>query len=277
MLYIVFVKSNGSADQLEGAVQSWTAPARAQPGDIALFYFATPTSAIQAIGRTATPAESGTPDDWTPSDHGYFSKYENIVRLHNPLSLMAIRTRFPEWGRWKNLRGIRVHIVPANLCGPLAEMLESRNPSVRTLLSQWLTQDSTSTTPDAESLEREMATVRRRLRDTAFGRRVRRESSGECAACAVSENYEELGILEAAHIRAVAHNGNDALSNALALCPNHHALFDEGIWTVDGKRIILRKTVPKVVRLSFSRHIRCKWKLDSKELEWHRCNVFKMD
>jgi len=58
-------------------------------------------------------------------------------------------------------------------------------------------------------------------------------------------DYEELGIVEAAHIGSVPSGGSDELSKALALCRHHCALFDEGIWTSDGKRIIRCGGIPE--------------------------------
>lgn len=40
------------------------------------------------------------------------------------------------------------------------------------------------------------------------------------------------GLLDAAHIRPVAHDGPDALSNGLPLTPTLHRLFDAGLFTV---------------------------------------------
>jgi hypothetical protein len=264
-LYIVFARGDGEVGRLNNArKRPWTVPKDAQPGDVALFYFGGSDPGIHAVGRTASPAEPGVPGDWTESEHGFFAQHADIQQLPNLVTLRQIRAEFPEWPRWKNLRGVRVHIVPEAYCGPLAELVVRNNPSARTLLSPWLAEET-----------RTIVIARRRLRDSAFGRRVRSASGGQCAACASRTNYDELGILEAAHIRPVEHGGPDELPNALALCPNHHALLDEGIWTLYGSRIVLRDGVPDAVRRSFRRNINCKWKLDPGALEWHRRHVFK--
>jgi predicted restriction endonuclease len=155
-------------------------------------------------------------------------------------------------------------------------MLAKGNPSARTLLSPWLLSGDVPES-NQELPSRPLVSVRRRLRDSRFGRRVRNASGGRCGACLSVTNYDKLGILEAAHIRSVEEEGSDELSNALALCPNHHALFDEGKWTLNGKKIIFGQRLPEEVRKTFGRQIRCSWDLDERELDWHRTNVFQRE
>jgi hypothetical protein len=244
----VFARGDGEVGRLNDARKRlWTAPKDARPGDVAFFYFGGSNPGIHAVGRTASPVKPGVPGDWTESTHGFFARYADIQQLPNLVTLQQIRAEFPEWPRWKNLRGVRVHIVPEAYCGPLAELVVRDNPSARTLLSPWLAGETRARNSDAPLQHRTIVIVRRRLRDSAFGKRVRMASGGQCAACASRTDYDELGILEAAHIRPVEHEGPDELSNALALCPNHHALLDEGIWTLDGSRIVLRDGVPHAV------------------------------
>lgn len=107
-------------------------------------------------------------------------------------------------------------------------------------------------------------------RDAAFARRVLREAEGRCCACAGSVNYRATGILQAAHIRGVEHNGVDHLSNGLALCPNHHAMFDRFLWTTDGRRITVAAVLRSAVRRTFREQLACSWKLDPRQLRWHQ-------
>jgi putative restriction endonuclease len=188
--------------------------------------------------------------------------------------LQQIRKRFPTWKLWRNLRGVRVIKVPEHHRRALAALVVHGNPSARTFLSPWLPNGTRVKTAIPESTVRDIGTVRRRLRDSTFGRRVRKASGGECAACLPRTNYDALGVLEAAHVRRVQNDGPDTLANALALCPNHHALFDQGFWTVDGKRIVLRPGLPREIRRTFAPRLRCKWTLDPREVQWHRHHVF---
>jgi len=276
-LYIVFRRDDGrGADQLKDATkQPWTAPKNARPGDVALFYLTGLSAGIHAIGQTTTVAKPDEPGDWATGDRSYFfARHARLRILPHPLTLQEIRERFPSWKRWSNLRGVHVHIVPEGYRAPLADILARTNPSARNLLSPWLPNEPGTREPTPQLTVRAIGTVRRRLRDSTFGRQVRNASGGECAACRSRTNYDALRILEAAHIRPAEHNGSDTLANALALCPNHHALFDEGFWTVDGKRIVLRQGLATQVRRTFRRALRCDWTLDPGELEWHRLNVF---
>ncbi|WXH30396.1 hypothetical protein WA016_04366 [Myxococcus stipitatus] len=60
------------------------------------------------------------------------------------------------------------------------------------------------------------------------------------------------------------------------LKPNHHALFDEGLWT-PGKRntIELAKSLPMNFKATFGPALVCRWDLDPSCLRWHRTTVFK--
>lgn len=276
MLYIIFGKMDDGLDRMlnDARRRPWTAPKEAQPGDTALFYFGGVNPGIQAIGRTATSAQAGVPGDWTESERGFFARHADVEKLRQPVPLQQIRKQFPAWGRWKNLRGVRVHKVPANLRERVAAVVANGNPSARTLLSSWLRADEPESSHRV-SPDRPLVSVRRRLRNSRFGKLVCARSGGQCGACSAATDYDKMGILEAAHIRSVEKQGPDDLSNALALCPNHHALFDEGKWTLNGKRIVFGQSLPEEIRKTFARQIRCNWHLDESELKWHRQKVFK--
>jgi putative restriction endonuclease len=64
--------------------------------------------------------------------------------------------------------------------------------------------------------------VRRLDRDAKFGPRVKKQYGFACAVCGV-----QLGIIEGAHIIPVSvEHSTDDIWNGLALCRNHHKLFD---------------------------------------------------
>lgn len=277
LLYVVFMNADASRDFLTGRRgRLWTAPKSARPGDVALFYRGGDSPAIWAIGRAATEAEPGTPAYSTSSDRAYFARYTSMSQLPSLLPLDELRSRFPRWGRWRNLRGVKVHIVPKGRQSRFAALVAERNAVARRLLAPWLKTVESPEPGDVSPLSREFVEVRRRLRNSAFGRRVRSESGGQCAACSSPANYEEMGVLEAAHIRPVKCDGPDSLTNALPLCPTHHAMFDEGLWSVDGRHIVVCKIVPLAVRRTFRDEIRCKWRPDSGACDWHRNNVFRL-
>lgn len=79
--------------------------------------------------------------------------------------------------------------------------------------------------PYHENLDSHRARTRREtrslVRDARFARRVVAGYDGCCAMCGL-----DMGIVEAAHILPVAAAYDDSPRNGLALCPNHHRLFD---------------------------------------------------
>ncbi len=280
LLYIVFRRDDrrGSRQLKDAEREPWTAPRETQPGDVALFYLTGPKRGIWAIGRAATKAELGEPGEWAKGDRrAYFVQHTNVILFSSPVTLDELRNQFPKWTFWNNLRGRRAHLVPEEYRAQLARIVAEKIPSARDLLSSWLSRTEERGQPRYDSWPRSVTTVRRLVRDSAFGKRVRQKSGGRCAACAADTDYEKLGILQAAHIRPVEQGGPDELRNALALCPNHHALFDEGFWTVDhkdGRKIVLRPTLPPEIKQTFDGQLRCNWSLDPKELKWHQENVF---
>ncbi len=281
LLYIVFRRDDGRGpSQLKDAEREpWTAPRETQPGGVALFYLTGPKRGIWAIGRAATEAAPGKPGKWAKGNRpAYFVQHTNVILFSSPITLDELRNRFPKWTFWNNLRGRRAHLLPEEYRAQLARIVAEKNPSARDLLSPWLSDTEEREQPRYDSGRRSVATVRRLVRDSTFGKLVRQESGGRCAACAADTDYEGLGILQAAHIRPVEERGPDELGNALALCPNHHALFDEGFWTVDhkdGRKIVLQPTLPPEIKQTFRGALRCNWRLDPKELKWHGDNVFR--
>lgn len=125
------------------------------------------------------------------------------------------------------------------------------------------------------SQERPLQLVRRKARDAGFSRLVRAMGGGRCAVCPPAMQYEAVGILETAHIRAVEADGPDELANALALCPNHHALFDEGFWTVEQGRLVFSAALPEALRGTFAETLTCGWALAPEHLSWHRRERFR--
>jgi hypothetical protein len=124
--------------------------------------------------------------------------------------------------------------------------------------------------------QRSLHWVRRRERDSAFSKQIRSLAKGCCAVCPPGFKYTGLGILETAHIRAVEHDGPDEIGNALALCPTHHALFDEGLWTIGaGGAVRFSQHLPEAFRKGFSAKVLRVSELTPKYLKWHRDEVFR--
>jgi len=80
---------------------------------------------------------------------------------------------------------------------------------------------------------RRASTVLRVVRDTAITRSVKLLHDYHCQVCEV-QLRGVVPYAEAAHIRPLGapHHGPDILANVLCLCPNHHILFDLGVFGI---------------------------------------------
>jgi putative restriction endonuclease len=74
-----------------------------------------------------------------------------------------------------------------------------------------------------------IVSVRKKLRDTNFKKRVLTAYSYKCATCGI-----QLKLVEAAHIIPANHeNSNDETRNGLALCALHHKAYDHALITIN--------------------------------------------
>ncbi|MYL26507.1 MULTISPECIES: HNH endonuclease [Halomonadaceae] len=75
--------------------------------------------------------------------------------------------------------------------------------------------------------------ARKPVRRAAFSRLVLSEYGYRCCVCGSGLSVPEgPAAAQAAHIIPVAAGGTDDPRNGLALCPNHHWAFDNGLFTV---------------------------------------------
>ena len=95
--------------------------------------------------------------------------------------------------------------------------------------------DTSSERESAEKPDRTVSTVSRVVRDTELSREIKQRYDYRCQVCNVRLEGEGGPYAEAAHIMPLGrpHNGPDIDSNLLCLCPNHHALFDLGGFTIN--------------------------------------------
>jgi len=83
------------------------------------------------------------------------------------------------------------------------------------------------------------------VRDREFQRIVLALDGRKCVLCgkglrtSSGKGRRRYVNLEAAHIRAVAEEGTDHPRGGLALCPEHHDLFDEGFWTLSDNLAVI--------------------------------------
>ena len=105
---------------------------------------------------------------------------------------------------------------------------------------------------------RASGTIQRIVRDPKLGKWVKTLHDHKCQICGIQIRTAAGYYAEAAHIQAVGtpHNGPDTVENLLCLCPNHHLMFDKGVFAinddltlqgVDGK-LTLHKDHPVVIK-----------------------------
>lgn len=85
------------------------------------------------------------------------------------------------------------------------------------------------------------ALVVRIIRDTPQARQIKQLYDYRCQVCGIRLEGSAGPYAEAAHIRPLGrpHNGPDTPDNILCLCPNHHALFDYGGFSIDDDLMLL--------------------------------------
>jgi putative restriction endonuclease len=134
------------------------------------------------------------------------------------------------------------------------------------LLPEQVDPGPTTTNGSTGPAPRTKATVLRIVRSTALADEVKRLHDFRCQVCGerLAGELTAGPYAEGAHIRPLGtpHDGPDALSNLLCLCPNHHVLFDMWGFSIadDGKLL----GVPGILRTDL-RH-----SLDKSHLAYHR-------
>ena len=87
----------------------------------------------------------------------------------------------------------------------------------------------------SESPKRATQTVQRVIRDSKLGRQLKKLYDYKCQVCDLQIETDAGFYAEAAHIKPVGspHDGPDLIENLLCLCPNHHLMFDKGVFFVN--------------------------------------------
>ncbi len=93
------------------------------------------------------------------------------------------------------------------------------------------------------------------------------------------------GMVEAAHIHDFAKSRNNEADNGLALCPNAHWMFDEGLWSISDDLRVLATEVSyhesspagETLRMRHGKPLffepRSRLRPNPKHLAWHRENI----
>lgn len=101
------------------------------------------------------------------------------------------------------------------------------------------------------------------VRDTRFRSAVLHIYHKSCAFCGF-----QLGFIEACHIVPVEQKGTDELSNSIALCPNHHGSFDNGLLLVspDHRVIVNKNRVKELEKTNLTAGLDTMLALDGKKI-----------
>jgi hypothetical protein len=240
-LHIVFVKGP-SNDELRGGARtlSWTAPSTARKGDIALFYLGeTEDRGIWGIGRTAEDAVAGVPDrSWTKSKKGWFADYDRVRLLTRPLHFHEIQAAFPDWERWSNLAGVRVHTVPEDYRGPLARWIARTNPLAKAYLRPWIAEPGKGNEVEIEGdgeiryegavVTRTHTTYERDRRNRAIAL-AKADPALTCQVCgfdfAAAYGPSAKGFIEVHHAKPVSTGiRKPSPKDLVVLCSNCHSI-----------------------------------------------------
>jgi putative restriction endonuclease len=108
-------------------------------------------------------------------------------------------------------------------------------------------------------------TVLRIIRNTKTAGDVKKMYSYQCQVCGITIATKSGFYAEGAHIRPLGrpHNGYDNANNLLCLCPNHHVMFDKGIFAI-GNDFTLQGAI------SGKLNIKQEHGIESSNLEYHR-------
>lgn len=123
----------------------------------------------------------------------------------------------------------------------------------------------------SEESKRIPTTTLRIVRDTKLSIEIKDLYDYSCQICGTKITVRGVGYAEAAHIRPLGkpHNGKDQPGNIICLCPNHHVMFDKGIFTI--KRDLSLTGIKGILTLHKDH------KIEIKNLEYHNEHIFIND
>lgn len=83
--------------------------------------------------------------------------------------------------------------------------------------------------------ERRAGSILRLVRDTKISKSIKKLYAHQCQVCGTAIRTKNGFYSEGAHIKPLGrpHDGDDSVDNLLCLCPNHHVMFDKGMFSVD--------------------------------------------
>lgn len=184
---------------------------------------------------------------WEARLYSHFS-YSTNVQVRDDLLVQA---RDEGWAvapprTSQDREEVRVAFAPTHLPLFLAASVEADQASVEGkrreafFLSQTPRVEKEDVPGDTSKIGGYIEETRRRImatrlsRSPRFASDVKREFDYACSVCTA-----QLGIVEAAHIIPASEpNGVDEVWNGIALCPNHHRLFDSRLFVIDPDLVV---------------------------------------
>lgn len=108
-------------------------------------------------------------------------------------------------------------------------------------------------------------TVLKVVRDTKISRGVKSLYNYECQVCWLVIETDHSRYAEWAHIKPIwrPHNWEDNPNNLICLCPNHHVMFDKGIFSIENDFSFIGK-------INWKLNVSEKHKIDNQNLLYHR-------
>lgn len=115
--------------------------------------------------------------------------------------------------------------------------------------------------------KRTESTILRIVRDTKIAWQIKKLYDFKCQVCQISIPTKLGHYAEGAHIKPLGkpHDGDDNPDNLICLCPNHHIMFDKGVFSItdnlqligalSGELIINNNHKLKVSNLQYHRKI----------------------
>ena len=115
--------------------------------------------------------------------------------------------------------------------------------------------------------KRKQGTVLRVVRDSKISQDVKKLYKFKCQICGTAIKTKSGFYAEGAHIKPLGqpHDGDDSIDNLLCLCPNHHVMFDKGVFAINddyslvgeesGKLVLHPKHIINQANLKYQREV----------------------
>ena len=234
------------------------------------------------------------PDQSDPGfSYAYVSdylKFDQVVPLHNGMQYYEARlnsvTNPSNIGvalQGRSVRTIAEEEFATIVLAGLAETLRDENPhrlEYGKSEADLILQAFVEATPEEQERRIAQMLVNRPLRDWAFRRSVVTAYKKTCAVTGLQMvNGGGKAEVQAAHIRAVKHDGPDIVQNGIALSATCHWLFDRHLISLrnDYSLLVAHNRVPSEFQNLFSNQLKRIHLPDDEQLwpqpaylEWHR-------